>query len=122
MSTLRSKGSGQWEFKGFLNLELTEEDKQTFGYWAKPEVDDVRHALNTLISADYKVSVGWSTFEDAYLVAATCKNVESKYYGYCVTCPHEDPVLAIVVMCHAYERDLMTNTLLIPGEQLEIPY
>ena len=122
MNTTRTKNTGRWEFKGFLNIELTEEDKQALGYWEEPTVDELHQAVSTLIGAGYKISVSWSTWEDAYLIAVTCKDVESKYCGYCITLPHENPIPGLTVMRHVYERELATGNLLLDEEQTEMHF
>lgn len=122
MSNIKTRSSQKWEFNGFISLELTEADKQEYGYWAEPTVDELHQAMSTLIGANYKISVSWSTWEDAYQVAITCKDAESKYCGYCITLPHENPITGLVVMRQVFEAEIATDRLLTDKEQLEVGY
>lgn len=113
--------SGLWEFKGFINVEFTEAEMQEYGYWEDPDVTALDQYLHAMISSDYKVTVSWSTWANMYQFSATCKNIESKYKGYVITITHEHVLQGLTVLGRVHERDLVTEKLLVPGEQLPIP-
>lgn len=124
MSNVSFGRSSKWEFKGFLNIQLSEADQQAFDYWGEAMVEDVHTALATLIGGGYKVSLSWNDFSDHFQCAATCKDPESKYYGYCIVIAHENVVQAMIVMMHLYTSDLLTGKLILaedePSDPLEL--
>lgn len=118
MSTITATPSGKWKFKGFLNIQLSEADQQAFDYWGEASIEDINTALGTLIAGGYKVSMSWNDWSDQYQIAATCKDPESKYYGYCIVVSHEALLQGLVVMMHLYTSELLTGKLQLAEERL----
>lgn len=117
MSNVSYGRSTNWVFKGFLNISLSEADQQAFDYWGEAMVEDVHTALATLIGGGYKVSLSWNDWTDQFQVAATCKDPESKYFGYCIVVGHENVVQGMIVMMHLYTSDLLTGKLTLADER-----
>lgn len=121
MSSTRSTNPSRFEFKGFLNIDLDEKDKQDFEYWGKAEVEDVDAALGNLIAGMYKIGISWNDWEGLYQFAATCKNPDSKYYGHCIVITHEHRCQGLIVLGHLYEQVLKPEKLILGNEQIAIP-
>lgn len=109
MTKRRSKKPKQFEFRGFVNLELTAVEKETIADWLKAFAPDVGDSLVVLAEAGYKVGVSYNDFHCAFHVAATCKLEGSKYYGRCFTLVHADPGRGVNILRYFYDSHLASG-------------
>jgi len=108
--TRKTKNStGKFTFKGFVNIEFNDGEKESIGEWIrafKPELND---CLVTLVESGYKVGISWSDHHDANQIALTCRAENSPYYGHCFVLVHVDVEFAVSVMRYVYDTLLKTE-------------
>lgn len=102
----KKKQPTEFKFKGFVNLEFDDQEKETISAWIKTFQPEVNDSVVVLTEAGYKVSFSYSDYHDALQISATCKYVSSKYYGYCFTLVHADPAKGIGILRYLYDSML----------------
>lgn len=68
----------------FVDVKLTEEDRENFLAWLGDGADPVT-VLQALADDGYRVGVAWSGEHQTYTVSVTCRDTESENVGLCMT-------------------------------------
>lgn len=103
MPKRKASNSGKFEFKGFENLEFTDQEKSAVGAWLDVVDGDAIDACTVLVEAEYKVGVSWDDWHGVYSITATCKLKGSMYNGYCFVLKHADVGKGLLVMRYVYD-------------------
>jgi len=86
-----SKGDDA-EFRGYVNLNLTEEEKSGYAVWASP--DTLFQVFAAQVNGGVNVAVKPDPKGAGFLASATQRRVASPNAGLCVTARADDPVKA----------------------------
>jgi len=81
---------GQAEFRGYINLALSEEEKKAYSKWADPAA--VFAVFAAAVSDGVNISVKPDVRGDGYMSSATQRRETSVNAGICVTARASDPV------------------------------
>lgn len=90
----KANENGKFEFKGFVNIRLSEEHKQAIGALGGNLAQSMQE-LCGLIYTGYKVAIAYDRFSGAIQVTLTCQDVASTNYGYAISSRHPDIATAI---------------------------
>lgn len=93
----------KFEFKGFVNLEFTSDEKQALGDWLNTFNDSVEDSITVLAEAEYKVGISYDEIHSAFSLAITCKYKSSPYYGYCFVLKHSDVSRGVNILRRVYD-------------------
>lgn len=74
----------EFDFKGFVNVNLNVETKAAFKAWDCTEVEKYNLTSAALVLG-YKVSSSFDKHNSAFTVSMTCRDVENPNYGYTLT-------------------------------------
>jgi len=96
-------------FKGFVNLDFTEDQRAEILSWMKAFGEEPIDALVVLVEAMWKFSLGWDNYAGVYQASLTCHDASSSYFGRCFTLKHADPGRAILVLRYLYDSQLKTE-------------
>ncbi len=96
----------KFEFKGFVNLEFTEAQKDAIQEWMQAFDETGADSIVVLVEAQWKVGISWDDYHSAYQVSATCKQAGSKYWGYCFTLKHADVTRGLWILRYVYDSQL----------------
>jgi len=79
--TMAGKKDDNFTFKGFININMSVEQKNTFRAWDADtsEIDDM---LATVLHQGYKLSAAYDNHNSAFVVSMTCKQAKLPNYGY----------------------------------------
>ncbi|KKL05849.1 hypothetical protein LCGC14_2601930 [marine sediment metagenome] len=105
----REHKTGKFEFKGFVNLEFTPDERQAMGDWLDTFNDSASDSIAVLTEAMYKVGFSYDDHNEAYSITITCKYRSSPYFGYCFVLRHSDITRGINILRRVYD------TLLVDG-------
>lgn len=96
------KGTPKAEFKGFVNYELTTEQKGEMREWLR-NVEEVTVELDELLASLYKVTVMKSVATGGYQATAFCTDVKSPNAGYILSAfaPHWYDAMGCLAYKHA---------------------
>lgn len=89
--TSTNRNGSKFVFKGFINLEFTSEDKNTFSSLLERDGPDLEDSIVTLIESGYKLGFSYDDYHGVNQVALTCKDHASMYFGFCFTFKHASP-------------------------------
>lgn len=106
MARRQAQSGKKFKFKGFINVEFTNEEKDAISQHIiafEPQAED---SLVVLVEAGYKVSFSWDEYHSVNQVALTCRDSGSKYYGYVITLKHSDIFRSINILRHLYDTAL----------------
>ncbi len=106
MSSKKRNVPDVFKFKGFVNLEFSEQERDTISNWIKTFQPEINDSIVVLSEAGYKLSFSYSDYHEAMQISATCKLVSSKYYGYCFTLVHSDPTKGVGILRYWYDSML----------------
>lgn len=96
----------QFRFKGFENVEFgAEEQDQVIAWLAKTNFDPI-DCITTLVEALYKVGFSYDEFSQINITALTCKDPESRYYGYCFIFKHAEILRGVQMARFVYDGQL----------------
>ncbi len=96
----------KFEFKGFENVEFTEDEKIEIGKWMTAFGESPIDAVVILVEAGWKVGLGWDDYHSTNQVSITCKEMSSTYAGYCFTLKHDDIGKGLLVFRYLYDHML----------------
>jgi hypothetical protein len=80
------------EFRGYINLELSEDEKAAFGAWF--DAGDFWAVFNAQVAAGINYSVKWQSRQETFLASATQRAESSPNAGLVVTARGRDPMTA----------------------------
>lgn len=103
------KRTKKFEFKGFVNLEFTLDEKTEILNWVEAFGETPIDALSAIVEGGYKVSCGWDNYHGISQINLTCNEASSSYYGYCFTMKHQDIGRALLVLRWFYDAQLKTE-------------
>lgn len=89
------------EFKGYINLDLSDADKERFGFWiTSPEATEM---FDAAVTDGVNISVKIDPKGTGFIASATQRREDSPNAGLCVTARARAPELAMwrVVFCLA---------------------
>lgn len=79
-------------FRGYINVNLTDLEKQAYPEWAKPET--VFEVFAAAVASGVNVSVKREVKSQGFLASGTQRDIHSVNAGLCVTARAKDPVTA----------------------------
>lgn len=106
MSKRQASKTKAFVFQGFENLTFEPGEQAALTKWIDALEDTLEDSIVVLVEGGYKVGVGYDDYDGVYAVAATCKDRQSRYYGWCFTLKHSDVGKGISVLRRFYEQHL----------------
>lgn len=100
-STKRKEGAKEFTFRGFVNVNLTEQEKAKFDVWATDD-ELLAEALRTTVASVGKVSLSYDAFAPCYIASITVQAVGLPDRGLCVTARSADLTKAINRVLYCY--------------------
>lgn len=99
----RNQERQQIPFKGFINVSLTEEDKDGFGI-ERERTDLVRALMQRVCSEGYNLSIKYDPKEDTFRCSLFCVDTNSSAVGYTLVMRSRDALTAMerVLFVHVY--------------------
>lgn len=89
----RSKPSFEREFKGWVNINLTDDMKLGFHAWC--EARDLDQEMTWLAKNNYRLSVYWDEYNDTFAASLTCWNKETNQFGYSLSMRGASSLMAL---------------------------
>jgi len=89
-----TRGRAKADWKGYVNLTLTDSDKQRFTE-ATINEGDTFHAVSRLVEAGYKVSVGYDDYNDAFVGSIYGVYADMDNGGWCLTIRGKSAISAL---------------------------
>lgn len=106
MTTKKYKKARKFEFKGFINVDFTDEERDAISVYLAAFTPDPEDSLVVLVEAGYKVSFSWDDYHAVNQVALTCRSPESKYFGYVITFKHADLMRSVSILRYLHDTAL----------------
>jgi len=102
----KGKKKSKSEFQGFVNIELTLEEKAEAKQWIR-DVEAVQVELDELMARGYKVTIVKSEATGGYQASAFCTDIESPNAGYILSAfaPSWYDALCMLVYKHAIHAE-----------------
>jgi hypothetical protein len=100
-SSKTGKGKQKVEWKGYVNLSLSEEQKAGFGVWAA-DTDIWENAVPTLIERGYVLSVAYDDYNQSVVAGLYCVNVADENAGWKLTARGEYPDVALARLIYIH--------------------
>lgn len=97
----KADSSKPFEFRGFVNVRLSDQDKQAIGAIDQP-LGDLMETLGALILSGYKLSISYDRYSSAVQISLTCTDPQSGNYGYAISARHPDLALALVTLVYKH--------------------
>lgn len=69
----KSSSSNANSWKGFVQCELTDAQKQAAKMWIQQNSDDVFPLFFSLVDDSFKVSISFDYYNNSYVASATCR-------------------------------------------------
>lgn len=95
------KTQEKFEFKGFVNVRLTDQDKATILEVDRP-VESLMEDFGALIYSGYKLSLNYDRYSGAQQATLTCVDPECSNYGYAISARHPDLALALATLLYKH--------------------
>lgn len=95
------KSDVKFEFKGFVNLRLSEDDKGQI-LEAKRNVEIMMQDCGALIYNGYKLSFNYDRYSGAQQVTLTCTAPDDPNYGYAISARHPDLDTALATLLYKH--------------------
>jgi len=89
----KAPANGTVEFRGYLNVNLTDDQKKAFVAWY--EMGSFWNTLQYSLAAGVQLSVKQESDGQTILASATCRNPDSPNAGLCVTARAKEGGLAV---------------------------
>lgn len=86
--------NGQSEFRGFINIHLTDADKEKIAASAS-DPQGIMDNLAGLLFEGYKVSLAYDVKSGAIQAVLTCWNPDSAHFGYAISSRHPEAIVAL---------------------------
>lgn len=78
--------NGKNDFNGFVNYNLTNEDKEFYrAEWLGQHVEVTAQYLQQLVDAGYKITLSYSPQYEAYSATMMCTDKAHRDYGWCLS-------------------------------------
>lgn len=93
----------KFKFKGFINVEFNNDDREHFREWSAKREPDIVSSMVEKSETGWKSSFAFDSWNDAYTFALTGKKTGTKYDGFCLVVRHRDPdrLMALAdYLCH----------------------
>jgi hypothetical protein len=91
------KSGKDFEFLGWVNIRLGEQDKAQLAAMSKTVVPvDLVDWIATMTFNGYSFSVSWDDYSDAQQVSIVCKNAQDTNFGYGLSARHPELLFAIL--------------------------
>lgn len=104
--TKRTKKSGQrggnFSDYTFVEIRLTQADKDAFKAWASSNASDGIDLLAALVNSGYKLSVSWSDYNDCYTASLTGTEENGPNYQHVMTSRSDDLYEAIMIALYKH--------------------
>ncbi len=97
------KPEPKFAFKGFINVEFNDPEKEMFRVWMEGKEVDMVSSMIEKSEEGWKCSFGYDRWNDAYTFALTGKKTETVYNGYCLMVRHRDVDMLMMLahyLCH----------------------
>lgn len=95
------KADQKFEFKGFVNLRLSEDDKGQI-LEAKRNLEIMMQDCGALIYNGYKLSFNYDRYSGAQQVTLTCMAADDPNYGYAISARHPDLDVALATLLYKH--------------------
>lgn len=102
----KRKSKRKFEFKGFVNLEFSNDERDEITRWMEEFGEGPVDASVILVEAMWKVSLSWDSYHGAYQLAITCHEEGSTYYGRCFAMKHVDLARGLLILRWFYDEKL----------------
>lgn len=113
---MSKKKSNKFEFKGFISVFLTDMQLMELENWGKGTPQELEDHLVVIIEHGYKIGFSFNDYTGAKMVALTCKDQGSVYYGYCFTLQHAE-IGRLALACRWIVEDaVVTEAIPLPEE------
>lgn len=89
-----TENSKRAKWKGFININLTPDDKPELAKFRKANKDALDVPLGDLLRDDVSISLKWDSKSECFMAAMRCDNPSSPNGGYCITSRSRDFVEA----------------------------
>lgn len=93
----------KFRFKGFINVEFNDQEKENFRTWIEGKEVDMVSSMIEKSEEGWKCSFGYDAFNGAYTFALTGKKTGTAYDGYCLMVRHKDDLMLFKLahyLCH----------------------
>ncbi len=93
----------KFRFKGFINVEFNDPEKEHFRNWMEEKSVDLVSTMIEKSEEGWKCSFGYDAFNGAYTFALTGKKTGTAYDGYCLMVRHSDDLMLFRLahyLCH----------------------
>lgn len=102
-----SKDSADWQKYEFVNLNLTEAEKEDFKKQYATESDKFLRGIDELLQAGYKLSVTWDKDNKCAIASLTCREPQDPNFNYVLTARSGDmwEAQSLVMYKHLYVCD-----------------
>lgn len=109
---MASKIDKNMKIKGWVNISLTDEDKQNISE-GEVSVETMLQDFGNLVFRGFRFSLTFDDYSDALQASLVCANPEERDYGYAMSARHPDPEMVLRTL--AYKFMLALNS---PWEEL----
>lgn len=110
MPRKRRTTKDKFEFKGFINLAFNDEERTLVNDWLKMAEPGLEDSIAVLAEAGYKVGFAYDDHAEAYVISVTCKDMRSRYAGFCFVLKHSDIGKGAAIIRYVYDGFLAQDT------------
>jgi len=103
------KKSDKFEFKGFINLEFSADERSEILSSAADFGETGFEAAVILVESGYKIGFSYDDYHGVVQGTLTCRDPGSKYYGYCFTLRHVEIGRIVQVFRYFYDNQLKSE-------------
>lgn len=117
-----SNSENKFHFKGFINVEFNDPEKEDFRNWMKGKAVDMISSMIEKSEEGWKCSFGYDAWNDAYTFALTGKKTGTRYDGYCLMVRHRDDGMLQLLAHYLCHHIVVDETEPLPDVQNDLDW